>query len=446
MNAKQRRRQWCIGLISSVAVGLACADDEARVSDSGIADAGTDDYEMQGGEGDDEGREPGCGNGRVELDEACDDGNATDDDQCTNACRLPACGDGILQLDAGESCDDGNNTPGDGCTMNCNLRGALLVEHTSDWFTFGTAVVVDSNDQLTVSGRANGEAWIAKFDDHFNARWSRESLPDGAPGLAIGTSDELLIAGRVGEEAHTKRINPGDGAELWTKGIPYQKSTFTAVAAAEGHLVASGYWGPLAHENGVLARLELETGEPIAMIERKNEPFGPVVVDEQGWVWVIVVDGEAQLNVYDAQDQLRMTRGLPAGVYVDIAVDEQHNVYVLARSEDEPTFMLWKYLADGTPAWSPPEYLNGTGSGLALAPDGTVLVAGCTSDESDGLLVWYEQATGKLVGEAMVGMEDQTYEVFKDVAIAPSGKFAVAVGGRGLAPNNTSLWIYELEL
>lgn len=74
-----------------------------------------------------------CGNARVEesddpaLDEECDDGNLTDDDECTNACKLPACGDGIVQAARGEECE---NTDGaaadpkvdtDGCTSACKL-------------------------------------------------------------------------------------------------------------------------------------------------------------------------------------------------------------------------------------------------------------------------------------------------------------------------------------
>ena len=38
--------------------------------------------------------------------EACDDGNEVDEDDCSNACTLPICGDGIVQ--PGEECDDPN--------------------------------------------------------------------------------------------------------------------------------------------------------------------------------------------------------------------------------------------------------------------------------------------------------------------------------------------------
>ena len=47
-----------------------------------------------------------CGDGTLDLGEACDDGNATDGDDCDSNCTLTACGNGIVT--AGEACDDGN--------------------------------------------------------------------------------------------------------------------------------------------------------------------------------------------------------------------------------------------------------------------------------------------------------------------------------------------------
>lgn len=58
-----------------------------------------------------------CGNGRVEQDEQCDDGNQIAADRCTPACRLPICGDGIVQI--AELCDDGNAVNTDSCTNAC---------------------------------------------------------------------------------------------------------------------------------------------------------------------------------------------------------------------------------------------------------------------------------------------------------------------------------------
>ena len=60
----------------------------------------------------------GCGNGIVTGDEECDDANDRSDDECVH-CRWSGCGDGIVGPD--EACDDGNRTDGDGCTNDCQI-------------------------------------------------------------------------------------------------------------------------------------------------------------------------------------------------------------------------------------------------------------------------------------------------------------------------------------
>jgi cysteine-rich repeat protein len=63
---------------------------------------------------------PACGDGVVDSEEACDDGNTTNTDGCTNDCSEPRCGDGIVQ--AGEECDEdgGNsNTASNACRLDC---------------------------------------------------------------------------------------------------------------------------------------------------------------------------------------------------------------------------------------------------------------------------------------------------------------------------------------
>jgi cysteine-rich repeat protein len=66
--------------------------------------------------------------GVVQLDEECDDGNAADNDLCTNNCLLATCGDGILcdsivcisGFGGGpEACDDGDVLNSDCCLSDC---------------------------------------------------------------------------------------------------------------------------------------------------------------------------------------------------------------------------------------------------------------------------------------------------------------------------------------
>ncbi|HIE68794.1 MAG TPA: DUF4215 domain-containing protein, partial [Planctomycetes bacterium] len=61
-----------------------------------------------------------CGNGEVEGDEACDDGNENDGDSCLNSCLEARCGDGVL-LEGTEACDDGNDDDTDDCLNSCVL-------------------------------------------------------------------------------------------------------------------------------------------------------------------------------------------------------------------------------------------------------------------------------------------------------------------------------------
>jgi cysteine-rich repeat protein len=117
-------------------VGLDVAASDERV-DKAVADLQT------------EGIQQGCGNGRYDRGEECDDGNTQSGDGCSSRCKLECsdagvdlcidpgffpdnpwtlccvvtrrivCGDGIR--DSIEVCDDGNASAGDGCSGDCQV-------------------------------------------------------------------------------------------------------------------------------------------------------------------------------------------------------------------------------------------------------------------------------------------------------------------------------------
>ena len=66
--------------------------------------------------------DPVCGDGVLDPDEACD--TIGQSATCEADCKVPACGDRILNIAAGEECDDGNNTDADGCQADCMLPTA----------------------------------------------------------------------------------------------------------------------------------------------------------------------------------------------------------------------------------------------------------------------------------------------------------------------------------
>jgi cysteine-rich repeat protein len=59
---------------------------------------------------------PKCGNGEIDIGEACDDGNNISGDGCPADCS-PPCGDGLL--DPGEVCDDGASNGLTSCAADC---------------------------------------------------------------------------------------------------------------------------------------------------------------------------------------------------------------------------------------------------------------------------------------------------------------------------------------
>lgn len=60
-----------------------------------------------------------CGDDVEQVGEECDDGNTIDADECSNSCKIPVCGDGVVQLELEEECDDENDDDTDGCTNDC---------------------------------------------------------------------------------------------------------------------------------------------------------------------------------------------------------------------------------------------------------------------------------------------------------------------------------------
>lgn len=77
-----------------------------------------------------------CGNSLTESGEQCDDGNADNNDACTNTCQSNVCGDGF-KYEGVEECDDGNLDNSDACATTCLKNnvcgdGAIGVDEQCD--------------------------------------------------------------------------------------------------------------------------------------------------------------------------------------------------------------------------------------------------------------------------------------------------------------------------
>ncbi len=101
-----------------------------------------------------------CGNGVTDFGETCDFGDTIAGDGCSSHCRLEACGNGALDL--GEACDDGNDSDVDGCDTDCKIRlssGAARVDSR-----FSDAERTDVGQVFAVSlGGAVVYAWSEAY-------------------------------------------------------------------------------------------------------------------------------------------------------------------------------------------------------------------------------------------------------------------------------------------
>jgi cysteine-rich repeat protein len=89
-----------------------------------------------------------CGNGIIDQNEQCDDGNTVNGDGCSSTCQVESgavcatpgqlckisstttCGDS--KIDLGEECDDGNQVNGDGCSSTCKIESGFTCTTTTE--------------------------------------------------------------------------------------------------------------------------------------------------------------------------------------------------------------------------------------------------------------------------------------------------------------------------
>ncbi len=93
---------------------------------------------------------PFCGDGVRGGAEECDDGNAIDNDACSNLCRVTmGCGNGAL--DVGEQCDDDNLASGDGCSAACQVDITCPAGQTPVVLGHAGGLAIPDNDPAGVS-------------------------------------------------------------------------------------------------------------------------------------------------------------------------------------------------------------------------------------------------------------------------------------------------------
>lgn len=366
-------------------------------------------------------------------------GDASDD-------QPPGCGNG--RRDPGEECDDGNNLAGDGCTVECRRPGSMIAERLYDEFIYASAVVIDSNSDITVLARLadSTKKMLVKFDADLSPQWTK-ALLDGSSYISLKPDDDILVCATWGAATKVQMVSPA-GAVIWRRAYGEVSSICNGIAGAGEYTVSAG-----AHLSdrwrGMLIQHDGRTG---AMLKKHDwDPgwLGPVAVDDLGRVWTVgqhKEEPELRAHAANVSIALDYRTVLEPGAYGDMIVDHDRNVYLLGRrlnDRSNPTFWMTKIRDGGEVVWSTPPYENADAASMALVPGGAVLVAGY--EESGALLIWYSQADGDLVHTATIDNDGVLRNKFYGVAVAPTGRFGVAVGEKGKEPNSGMIWVYQFE-
>jgi len=158
---------------------------------------------------------PGCGDGILTEDEACDDGNLDDGDGCAGNCRVlergwscptpgqpcirvARCGDGFPSFP--ELCDDGNTNAGDGCSATCKIEVGFKCEGEPSVCTPTTC-----GDGVLEGAESCEDTDILPFD---GCSTLCQAEPNCAAGACTSECGDGLV---LGEECDDGNNNAGDG-------------------------------------------------------------------------------------------------------------------------------------------------------------------------------------------------------------------------------------------
>ena len=182
-----------------------------------------------------------CGNGEIEPDEGCDDGNNIWHDGCSASCEkeegwlcygAPSvcsgeCGDGIA-VDT-EECDDANLTNGDGCSAQCETENGWSCDDDGENCTTLCGDTIQAGEEACDDGNTNNgdgcsatcalEGISGAFTDVTNAALSTEYSSEVLTILPTDSDVQVVLSGGNGTEKLFKNnLNTGALSATYTTG------------------------------------------------------------------------------------------------------------------------------------------------------------------------------------------------------------------------------------
>jgi uncharacterized delta-60 repeat protein len=350
----------------------------------------------------------------------------------------PVCGNGTVE--APEECDDSNMVSGDGCEPDCTLS-----VDTQEWedVVGGTALVQEAGNAIATDGAGNvyaagyilhavGDAqiWLRKYDSAGAEQFTRTFDPsmgfdDRAYGIDVDSSGNIVLVGDAASGAAESdiwlaKLDP-DGVELWSHTVPGPQAgadggTDVVVDGAD-NVIAVGY-------------LRVGNGDNDMWIA-KYDPAG-------GQLWTETIPGP---DVLDDRAE-------------GVDVDAEDNVLMAGFVSNEGfnrDVWIRKYDPDGAEVWTVAydSILSGSESGfdIAVAPDGSIGVAGTTPVNAANDDIWlgrFDDA-GDLLWMKDFGGPAVKHDAALGLAVDSQSNFIV-VGYKSVSDIDTDIWLRKWDV
>ena len=384
----------------------------------------------------------------------------------------PVCGDGVV--DGDEDCDDGNDDPVDGCDA-CALAPALQWTRMFDGPAHGwdnaQDVAFAADGSLLVVGSQesavdNLDLVVRKLGPDGALVWERSF--DGPVGgtdfglvVAVDAEDGVLVEGAVdvtpeGDSLPWLRRYTGDGEEVWTfspdASLPGLSAARAVAVDGDAVYLASGEQIAMNDANASLRRLDRTTGA--LQWERFDDLVGGQIVVLPGGDLLIVstTEGSAALQWWSSGGEpgasvLYAQPGAERTFAEDVARYPDGDLAVLIGTvHDELTdARLLRFSAAGVFVSERPiavdleYYFLGS---LTIDAQGRALVAGGVGTwDHDGFFGVYTE-DGELLSSITMDGGFGKLDSFNGIAADPSG--VALVGGVTTSDTVRDAWVVKL--
>lgn len=414
------------------------ADDDAASSDDGV-DESDDGVDSEGGSSE-SGEPSSCGDGVVDAGEDCDDANEIDGDGCNADCvasgsvlwevlhdgpgGLDDCAydlginaDGVVAL-AGDSADE---EAYDVLALAIASDGTVMWEaiHDSDAEPESAGgqtdraygVAIDDEGAVYLAGHEYLDietVWVRKLDAAGETVWTRTGADTHAGrgyGVSVNAAGDVYVVGTHGLYAFVSHYN-ANGIEYWTE---ERKGT-------DGCNGCDGFYRVWASEDGdpfVVGQIDNTTSD--AYVGRFLEPSG---ADD----WFDVVASGPDISDYG---------------YAIAPHGESVLALLSWNTQTEVGYELRSYTQDGDLEWMLADPLAGSGAfDVAATPDGGFVIVGDAWDATNGTTTHVSRfaTDGAVAWEQELVSGSTAYQEVRGVAVAPDGH--VVVGGCKMDPED----------